>query len=294
MPASSEQPEAASRPSILVRSFIQSHPLTTFFGASVGFGWLLTWLIAHLPSNPLILPLLAFPISYVPTLMAVIVLRVAGSDEERRAFRERLTTFRVGARWYVVALLLLPLIDLAGVALATVFGGRFPFHLTMLALLPLFLITNFGEEIGWRGYALPVLQTRFTPLASALLLGFVWGAFHWVAFLQNPAMGWAYLGVSTLYLMAVSVMMTAVFNQTRGSVVVMALMHAMFDTVSIGVTPLIETTVPLLAFALGVGVAWLLALGVVMLTGANLAGPSHHRARQQEPTQRSTGEQTNV
>jgi len=246
-------------------------------------GWLLTWVIAHLPSNPVILPLLAFPISYVPALTAVIVLRVAGSDEERRAFRERLTTLRVGAWWYVVALLVLPLVDLAGVAVATVFGGHFPFHLTMLALLPLFLLTNFGEEMGWRGYALPALQTRFTPLASALLLGFVWGAFHWVAFLQNSAMSWAYLGVSTLYVMAVSVMMTAVFNQTRGSVVVMALMHAMFDTVSIVVTPLSETTVPLLAFALGAGVAWLLALGLVIVKGADLGSAYQRREMQRAP-----------
>src|SRR5215472_7312385 len=142
MATDSEQPEGDSRPSTLPRSFIRRHPLTIFFGTSVGLGWLLTWVIAHLPSNPVILPLLAFPISYVPALTAVIVLRVAGSDEERRAFRERLTTLRVGAWWYVVALLVLPLVDLAGVAVATVFGGHFPFHLTMLALLPLFLLTN--------------------------------------------------------------------------------------------------------------------------------------------------------
>jgi hypothetical protein len=60
--------------------------------------------IARIPTNPIILPLLAFPISYAPALMALIVLRVAGSAEQRHEFRQRLTTFRVGMRWYVVAL----------------------------------------------------------------------------------------------------------------------------------------------------------------------------------------------
>ena len=86
-----------------------------------------------------------------------------------------------------------------------------------------------------------------------------------------------------LYLIAVSVIMTSVFNQTRGSVFVMALMHAMFDTVSIAVTTLIETSVPLLAFALGAGVAWLLVLVLIIVQGANLGGSHQPRELQKVP-----------
>jgi uncharacterized protein len=75
------------------------------------------------------------------------------------AFRQRLTRWRVGLQWYVVALLGLPLIDVAGVALAGLWGGQFPFRPERFALLPAFLITNLGEEIGWRGYALARLRT---------------------------------------------------------------------------------------------------------------------------------------
>jgi membrane protease YdiL (CAAX protease family) len=62
---------------------------------------------------------------------------------------------------------------LAGVALATFWSGLFPWHLERFALLPLFLITNLGEEIGWRGFALPRLQLR---LQSSGVQRDPWGA----------------------------------------------------------------------------------------------------------------------
>ena len=120
----------------------------------------------------------------MPAAVAWITLRVAGLSDERRSFRHRLTTVRVGWRWYAVAIVL-PLTHVGGVALATIAGGTIPFNPALLAILPLFLLTNFGEEIGWRGYALPKLQERMTPLAASLVLGLIWAAFHWVALLAN-------------------------------------------------------------------------------------------------------------
>jgi uncharacterized protein len=71
----------------------------------------------------------------------------------------------------------LPLLHVVSVALATLWGEIFPVHAASLALLPLFLITNLGEEIGWRGYALPLLLRRFNPLVASLILGLSWAAF---------------------------------------------------------------------------------------------------------------------
>lgn len=249
---------------------IARRPLATFFIASVGLGWALTLLSAQLASNPILLPLVAIPVSYVPALMAWVVLRLTGTPDERRAWRQRLTMVRVGWRWYAVGLIALPLVHLAGVGLATLGGGAFPFHPLLLTLFPLFLLTNYGEEIGWRGYALPKLQERMTPLASALVLGGVWGAFHWVALAGNADAPIAYMAVSTAHLIAISVIMTYVFNGSGGSVPAVTVVHAMYDTVAIGVAPLIETTVPLLAFSLTAVVAWLVVLGLVLKAGTRL------------------------
>ena len=209
-----------------VRSQIISHPLTTFFVATVGLGWILTIGVAQLSSNPAVLPLIAIPVSFVPALVAGLVLRVAGTTEERVAWRHRLTRVRVGWRWYVVALLALPLAYLVGIGLAAAGGATFPFHLQTVALLPILLVTNFGEEIGWRGYALPTLQDRSSPLVAGLVVGAAWGAFHWVALAANADAPLGYIAVSTIQLTAISVIMTFVFNGSRESVPLVALMHA--------------------------------------------------------------------
>ena len=73
---------------------------------------------------------------------------------------------------------------------------------------PLFLVTNLGEEIGWRGYALPRLQRHFNSLASSVLLGLGWAAFHWVALAQNPSQPWGYAAVGSGSLIAMSIVMT--------------------------------------------------------------------------------------
>ncbi len=253
-----------------VRSHVISHPLTTFFVATVGLGWCLTIGVAQLSSNPAVLPLIAIPVSFVPALVAWLVLRVAGTTDERAAWRHRLTRVRVGWRWYVVALLALPLAYLVGIGLAAAGGATFPFHLQTVALLPILLVTNFGEEIGWRGYALPRLQDRSSPLVAALVVGAVWGAFHWVALAANADAPLGYIAVSTIQLTAISVIMTFVFNGSRESVPLVALMHATYDTVAIGVAPLAETAMPLMAFSLTAIVAWVVALGLVIATGGNL------------------------
>jgi membrane protease YdiL (CAAX protease family) len=249
--------------------FIQRYALIIFFTASVVFGWLATWMVATIPSSPALLPLLAFPVSYVPAFMSFLVLHLAGSPEEKSAFRQRLKLWRVEFRWYIVALLILPVISVIGTMLTTFSGGSIPFHPALFALLPLFLITNLGEEIGWRGYALPRLQTRFNSLISSLILGAVWSIYHWVALAENEN-PWGFILVSTIYFLAMSVVMTWVFNHTGGSVPIMALTHAMYDVVSIGVVPIGETNAPLLTLALGAGVACLMAFALVIVEGVDL------------------------
>jgi membrane protease YdiL (CAAX protease family) len=251
-------------------ALIRERPLATFFVGSVAIGWAVTALSMQLPGSAILLPLVAIPVSYVPAAMAFIVLRIAGSADERGALRRRLTTFRVGWMWYAVALLVLPLIHVAGVGLAALTGARIPFEPAMIALLPLFLFTNLGEEIGWRGYAQPKLQDRIDPFMAALVVGLVWALFHWVALLGNAESPWAYVLISTAHLTAMSVIMAFIFNRAREALPVLVLAHASYDTVSIGVVPLVGTGLPLLAFGLSAVVAWVVAAALVVRWGRDL------------------------
>jgi CAAX protease family protein len=255
---------------MVLQRVIRERPLTAFFVGSVAFAWVVTGLSMQLPTSAVLLPLVAIPVSYVPAAMAFVVTRIGGFAEELRAIRRRLTTFRVGWVWYGVALLALPLIHAVGVGLAALTGARIPFEPGMIALLPLFLFTNLGEEIGWRGYALPRLQARIDPFMAALVVGLVWALFHWVALLANAESPFSYVLIGTAQLTAMSVIMAFIFNRARESLPVVVLAHASYDTVSIGVIPLVGTGVPLLAFGLSAVVAWVVVAGLVLRWGRDL------------------------
>ena len=252
-----------------VSSTLKQHPLAAFLAGSVALGWLLTLGASLLPTSSVLLPIIAIPVSFAPALLAFLAVGNAGSTEERRAFRASVTTVRFGWRWVGVALLL-PAVHLAAVALATVWGGSVVLRPELLAILPLFLLTNFGEEIGWRGYALPRLQERMTPLAASLVLGVVWAAFHWVALLANRDAPLAYVAIGTVQLVAMSVILAVVFNHARRAVLAVTLVHALYDTVAVGVAPLADTGVPLVAFGLSAALTCVVAIAVVVVSGASL------------------------
>jgi hypothetical protein len=251
-------------------AWLRRHQVAVFLIGSVGLGWLATLAVAGLSSSAALLLLLAIPVSYVPAVVAFVVLRFAGTAEERAAFRARITRVRAGRSSYAIAAVGLPLVYFAAVGIATLFGGSFPFQPALLLLLPLFLVTNFGEEIGWRGYAVPALQRTHSPLAAALVIGVAWSAFHWLALLANGDAPLAYTAIGSTMLVAFSVILTALFNAGGQSVALVALAHATYDTVAVGVTPLVETGLPLLAVALTAAVACVVVVGLVAMTGASL------------------------
>ncbi len=157
-----------SRFVVPARSMIRRHALSAFFAGSVGLGSLVTASASLLPNGATLLPLIAIPVSYVPAVLAVAINRATARQQERATFRRRTTDFHAGAPSYGIALVGLPLVHVGGVALATLARGKFPVHPEKLGLFPLLLITSVGEEIGWRGYALPKLQERFDPFTAAL------------------------------------------------------------------------------------------------------------------------------
>jgi membrane protease YdiL (CAAX protease family) len=96
------------------------------------------------------------------------------------------------------------------------------------------IVAGIGEEFGWRGYLLPRLQTRHNALVSGLIVGVIWAIWHIPLFFlkgmsQNvmqlqagllPAL----LGYSVLVIVN-SIQFTWVFNNTRGSVLLAAVLH---------------------------------------------------------------------
>jgi membrane protease YdiL (CAAX protease family) len=155
----------------------------------------------------------------------------------------RLLTWRVGIGWWAVAALHMGVITPVGLYLYNLFGGPSPdlgslgpFSGAIIALLMFTFTAGLGEELGWRGFLLPRLQSRHTALVASLIIAVPWTLWHWMLFaLEMPGMPYHSLTVALgfvpamlgflVYLMAWSTLHTWVYNNTRGSLLTMCLMH---------------------------------------------------------------------
>jgi len=152
---------------------------------------------------------------------------------------KRFLIWRVGWKWYLVALLLFPAVETVAVMLNAaltqtpadfsrvvaykVFGESANLA---LFIVPFFLIdaVSNGEEMGWRGYVLPRLQAKYSALASSLIVGLIWGFWHFPKFLAE---GWD--GSLLWYMvatMAKAVLFTWLYNNTKGSLLLVTFFHA--------------------------------------------------------------------
>lgn len=145
-----------------------------------------------------------------------------------------LTAWRFGRVWWGVTLALPPVFAavLAGGSIAL--GGEFtPEPIRFLAdagpaillLVLVSLLLSFGEEAGWRGHLLPLLQARLGALPASLVLGVVWAVWHLPVFYGAGIGGWA-LPLRLVSIPAGAVMYTWLSNNTGGSVLAVILLHA--------------------------------------------------------------------
>jgi membrane protease YdiL (CAAX protease family) len=133
--------------------------------------------------------------------------------------------------WYAAVLIGFPALNLVAARLLDPgFPARLPAWSRLLALLPLTMVRDtgpLGEEFGWRGFALPRLLQRQRPLAAALILGAIWWAWHLPTFFI-PALSQHELSIPIFLVnsLALSVIMTWLYQRTRGDLLLMIVVHA--------------------------------------------------------------------
>jgi membrane protease YdiL (CAAX protease family) len=199
-----------------------------------------------------------------------------------RSLLRRYLMWRVGWRWYLV-LLIVPALQLLGVLLNALLTRtpadfshvmadqlRPPSFSRLAFALPFFLtdVISNGEEIGWRGYVLPRLQGRTRALTAALIVGAIWGLWHVPKFLNH----WdtAYFAAFMLDTAAKSVLLTWLYNSTRGSLLLVVLAHAAWNTAGIFL-PSADTlsSANLGAFAVTVALQLMAVAVIAVLAGAS-------------------------
>jgi hypothetical protein len=166
---------------------------------------------------------------YAPAIAAFSVILLKTGVSGLKRYLTRLLLWRCSRYWYAFLLVGLPLVFYGGAAWkGTLYSEPFPFSSAgaLATALVLGVIKGPVEEFGWRGFAQPLLQRKFAPAWAALIIGIVWGFWHLPAFLlsgtQQSAWSFSAFFGGTI---AISLIMTPLYNASRGSIFLAALMH---------------------------------------------------------------------
>ncbi len=271
--------DAASRTGLA--GFISEHRLASFIALACGISWSTATLALH-PASPVPEPFatgLDYLAKFGPSIAGLIVVSAIGADERARLLAG-LRRWRLHPGWYALALFG-PLLVWGIAAASTIASGELEPELHaagILMFVPLLLKHTLiggglGEELGWRGFMLPELQSRGSALRASLIVGLVWGLWHLPAFLL-PATGKEGADIVSLVLFTIltivlSILFTWVFNSARASLLLVVLLHGSFNASENA----LKTALPVLRGDGGTTITYgllLLALALVLIF---VAGP---------------------
>lgn len=245
-----------------MKSLIQKYPVHAYFVLAYLISWLvwLPMILLYLQNRPAPIPLTyLFPAAigvYGPTLAAILTTALVEGQPGLRALLAKYRLWKTAPGWYAYIFLLYPAIFLVGSLLYILFSGASPsLHLSHLFNLPLIFLLAIpfgplGEELGWRGFALPRLQARLGTFSASLLLGVLWFGWHLPAALVPgvalPAVTvtWEVLLNYLTMLVGFSMLFTFLYNQTGGSVLLSILLHAVINSTAQSINPLLWGKLP--------------------------------------------------
>ena len=268
-----------------IKALLARHPLVSFFVMAYAFTWLVwaPWVLGEDGAGLLPINISQTASGYLnatailagPTLSAFIMTATTEGREGVRRLLGRLVLWRVGFRWYLFALLGVPLIMLVG---TMIYSGDLPnlgalggpsYLLSYLGTYALVVVLGgpLFEEIGWRGFALPRMERLHGPILASVILGVLWALWHLPEFLVPTwaaSSGGGILGITLFIVTAVTftIVITWVFNNTRASVLLAILVHTSIDafTVPLGEIFPARAVSSALPFIIGFG-----AVGVVLI-----------------------------
>jgi membrane protease YdiL (CAAX protease family) len=263
-----------------LRRGLQSQPLASFFALAFAGSWA-CWALASASQAhwPGLATLLMLAGGFGPSVAAVIVVVCTRQVEGLRTWLSHCLQWRLGWGPYAIALLLPLALMSVGAGLHLALGGALGAspasgHLWMTAVnLPLVLLLGgpVGEEFGWRGYALPALQTRLGWRTASLVLGVVWGVWHLPLFaIAGTAQSHVPLAWFLPSVVAMSVVIAWLVNRTGGSVMAALVFHTAVNFWP-SVVPVLPTETSHRAYA------WVVALLVVLALAALVKGPGPAR-----------------
>ena len=259
-------------------TFVKQHPAISML--------VLAMIIAFTPSlfvaTGLLSPAWSQLSAFSSSLAGIALVLIEGRKDGLRELLSRALIWRVSIQWWIFALSFMVVPALTTPYLFHLLGGPAvdwsglkPLYAAIPSFFVLTILAGVGEEFGWRGFLLPRLQARHNALVSAFIVGVVWSVWHIPMFLIKGTMQYqlqlqrglilAILGYA-VWLIAHSIQFTWLFNNTKGSVLMAAVLHGATNAWSgyFGVNKLPFNGILILAI-----VSALISFVIVATAGAN-------------------------
>ena len=260
--------------------------MLVFYVLAFAISWILILLIIgpirfigteNIPD--VLLPMLYVAMLAGPSISGILLTSLVDGKAGLLKLLSQLLNWRVNALWYIVALLIAPLLTTAILLVLSIISVEFlptilisnnKFGL-MLTSIVVGLVVGFFEELGWTGYAIPRLRMRHSILSTGLLMGFLWGAWHFPLFSGSANSSGSI--PSTLYVAALlfswlpayRVLMVWIYNRTH-SLLISILMHLPIVLSQFVLIPPTLSGASLLTFDLvWSAVLWIVIAGIAII-----------------------------
>lgn len=274
---------------------IKGHPLLGYFTLAFAISWGIVLIVVGpggIPATPeqfqTLLTLAVLAMLAGPSVAGILLTGLVFGRAGFLALLSRLLTWRVGARWYAVALLTTPLLATSILLALSLTSPAFvPGIFTsddratvLLTGIAAGLVVGIFEELGWTGFAVPTLRLRYGVLSTGLIVGLLWAAWHflvtfWGSGTSSGDLSLAVFVPGILFavgvLPAYRVLMVWVYDRT-GSLLVSILMHASLTACTVFILTPLATGVALVAYNLVLAAAlWVVVGAVAVANGGHLS-----------------------
>jgi membrane protease YdiL (CAAX protease family) len=271
--------------------FVRRHPAPAYFALTFALSWGGMFLVlgpgaftGSADPNGARLPFLFLAMYAGPTTAGLLMIGLVRGTTGFRDLLSRLLTWRVALGWYAVALLTAPVLIIAVLlALSRTSSGFLPIIVTTGDKASLLLIgilagsmTGVFEELGWTGFVIPQLRQRHGVLVTGLIVGLLWGAWHYPLFSEGDASGTVspalFLPVQLFTVLPAFRVLLVWIHDRTGSLLLTMLMHAALTASTWIFQPAAVVGMTALAYNVVLAVVlWIVVAAIARATGGHLS-----------------------
>jgi membrane protease YdiL (CAAX protease family) len=237
------------------KKFIKIHSVLIYFILTFIISWGVIFILAGPNGIPIAadqVGMLGMALLLGPSVASILLTGLTAGKNGFRKLVTHLLKWRVGARWYAVALLTAPLSTLAvllvlsfisPVVSPSILVADDKVSLILMGLVA-GLMVGILEELGWTGFAIPEMKLRYSVFTTGLIVGLLWGAWHFIMFLESDSFSGIFpltilLARLFSWLPAYRILMVWVFDNTESLLVVMLMHVSLVATLMILEPPLV-------------------------------------------------------